>query len=218
MTNGEFFGTVIPVVKKLWATKSFLEYWNDENQNVTFRVFSRFTADEVVAAFRAWKVDNPDSKRPEWGKIFAAMKVAHGDTSTSGGKGIEFPSGPSLDKWSNTKSDGDLTHLWFIVNERYRNAIDNGRKWWDFLESCPLRCDARMGLCWAADNGFDLSFKNGTDEWHLICAEIDISERRGDVQDFKLKPQPLKPKPKDVVPPPVVDDEPGDLQNEPPPC
>ena len=215
MMNHEFAGTVMPVVKKLWGTKSFLEYWNEENQNVTFRVFSRFVAEEVVAAFREWAVQNPDAKRPEWGKIHATMKAAHGDTSASGGKGVEFPSGPMLDKWSRDKSDGDLTHLWFIVADKYRNAIDNGRKWWTFLEACDLRCDARVGLCWAADHSFDLRFKNGSDEWHLILTEYDKQQRQMAVDQWKFKREPLKPKPKPIEPPKEKPDEPGDLQGEP---
>ena len=66
MTIHEFAGTVAPVVKKLWGSKAFLEYWNEENQNVTFRVFGRFVAEEVVAAFRAWAVENPAFGEVTW--------------------------------------------------------------------------------------------------------------------------------------------------------
>lgn len=213
MTIDEFGGKVVPVIKKLWTGKAFAEYWNDENQRITFRVFSRFPAEEVIEAFRAWKADNLDAREPKWGIIFGAMKSARGEASSGAGGGVEFPSGPMLDKWANARSDGDLTHLWFIVNEKYREAIDRGRKWWVFLEACDLRCDARVGLCWAADNGFDLGFRNGSEEWHLILAEYDKQQRQMAVDQWKFKGEPLKPKPKPNEAPPK--DEPGDLQNEP---
>lgn len=178
LTLAEFNGQVVPVVLKLWFGKAFGEYWNDENRAITFRSFARYPVTEVIEAFREHRFHRPDGRQPVWGEITASMRAARPQDSQATVRSFELPGSYELNQWANGKSDGDMTHLWFLVAEQYRGVIDTGRKWWDWLDSSPPRCEGRLVLCWAAEKNLALQFRQGSDEWQKIVDEYDRQQRK----------------------------------------
>lgn len=198
MTRDEFT-QVVTRIHELWRSPSFVRDWNEANQEIIFRKLSVFRVDEVLEQLGHHKYDNPDGREPKFSEIAAKLwAVRKARDAKGGGSGSSWvPPWPTIAAWADRKSDGDLAHLWQIVERTYSGTANVHDNLWPFVSSLDARSGACLSIAWAVEHNIALTFKRGSDEWHAVmmayddqCRAKSVAEYKGRSPAAKLQPYP----------------------------
>lgn len=186
MTREDFVG-VVERIKELWPSPSFLRDWNGANQEVTFKKLSTFAQHEVLDCLENHRYDNPDAREPKFSEVAAKLWIVRKARAASDGKGesTSLPSWPTIKAWSDRKSDGDLDHLWQIVERLYSGIANVHDNLWPGLHGSDRRSGPYLTAAWAVEHDVELTFKRGSDEWHAAMDGHDRMQRDKELGEYK---------------------------------
>lgn len=188
--KGERIATgIVARILELWPCPSFERDWNGANRFVAFKIFSPFTANEVLDCLENHRFDNPNEREPKFkeiaAKLWSVRKTRDGKKDADASS--QLPSWPTIAAWADRKSDDELAHLWQIVTREYQSIADMQDRPWHFINDCDPRSGACLTIMWAVEHGVALTFKRGTDEWHAVYDEYDRQQRAKEVAEYRRR-------------------------------